>query len=326
MSKYTEADLDQLTDEERAALQDGEAGDDPAPATMRQESAPEQATEIKDDDEEDDADKGAADADAGDDGKPAADADGDAGEGADAKADTGAADDDKPAVAAAAEKAQTRVPLLDAQAPENAETRLTEIANQKAELSDQLDNGDITGKEFQIALDKLNKEERDIERQVDRANIAAELEQNRAKETWLQQVDSFIGEHPEYRTSQLRYQALDATVRQLAADAANKDWTGDKFLAEAHKIIEADLGAVAKPAKDDAKPASKADEGKKPAAVKKPIETVPTLAKLPAADMSGAGDGEFASLDRLLEKDPLGYEQALAALPEAKRERYLASN
>ena len=139
--------VDGMTDEERAALAEDDGGG-------------------ADDTTNTDADNGAG----GDDGKGSesaedkaaagnddAAADAAASAASDAKADDGAA--------AATEAQPQQAPILVAQVPENVDAKLAEITTQKGALLDQFDNGDITAKEYQLQLDALAKQERQIERQ-----------------------------------------------------------------------------------------------------------------------------------------------------------------
>jgi hypothetical protein len=133
-----------------------------------------------------------------------------------------------------------------------------------------------------------------------------------------------MGEHPEYTKSKYLRDALDAEVRQLQSTSVNP--LNPKILAKAHAKIAGEITSAFKPADPNpaGKPTGKQADPGKPA--KKRDDPPPTLAHVPASDPTDADDGgEFAHLDRMLSKnDSLGYEKALAALPEAKREQYLA--
>lgn len=303
MSGYSEELLDGLTDEERAALQE------PDDTTSTMEKAFEGG---------DDGEKGKAQA---EDGQGNGDAegttDGKAAGAADAGKDgAGAADADAGATAV---QVPQLAPLLVAEAPADADAKLTEIGQKKSELSDQFENGDITAKEYQTGLDALNKEERGIERAVEKAQIAAEMRQQQETNNWLTQVQDFISaKQPEYSTSTVRYMALDAFVRQLGSDPANANMTGAQILAEAHKRVVEDLGE-AKPAKGH--PQAKAEGQPLKGSQAQPPKT---LGKVPAADHNDMNDGKYAALDRLMDTDPIAFEEKLAGMPPAERDDYLA--
>lgn len=275
---------DGLTDEERAALEDD--GGEPTSATTE----PDEGLE----------DEGLAEQEAA-----AATA---------AAAVVAAAAEPAAVVAEAAPEAKPQpAPILIAPAPENAEAKLAEIATQKDELLNQFDEGDITAKEYQKQLDTLAKSERAIERQQDRAELAATMDQQRLQNDWTSTCNAFVESHEVYKDNPRLYKALDAEVRELASKPDTASWTGDKFLAEAHKNLKAAFGFVesGKTIAADAK------------AVRAPREFPPNLAKVPAADVQDTNGGRFAVLDRMASSDPVGYEETLNKMSEADRTAYL---
>lgn len=287
MSNPTELD-DGLTDEERAALSDDGDIVNADPGTGE---ADEQDTER------------AAEAAA-----TAAEPDGDAGAAADAT-DPAAAADEEPAP----EAKQQPAPILVAPPPEDAAAKLTEIGEKKDALLDQFDNGDITAKEYQKQLDSLAKEERAIERAQDRAELAASMEQQRLQNDWISTCNAFVDSNPIYKDNPRLYKALDAEVRELASKPESANWSGQKFLDEAHKNLAQAFNL----------PASKTPTPKTPHTPRKDLP--PNLAKVPAANLEDTSGGRFAVLDRMASTDPLGYEEALARMPAAERDAYLAS-
>lgn len=223
-------------------------------------------------------------------------ADADAGEQADA------ADEDEVA------------PVYTAQQPEDVETKLTELNAKKEELASKFDDGDITAKDYQKQLDALNKQEREIEREVFKAQLAQEMEQQRQKNEWARDVKDFLGEHPEYSKSKVLYGTLDNLVKEIARDPSNVSLSGSEILAKAHEQIQEALGVFGVKQESAAKPA-----GKKPKAA-----VPPTLGRVPAAEGTETSGGKFAILDRLADTDPVRYEAELAKLSDAEMERYLA--
>ena len=276
---------DGLTDQERAALNDEDGGD--ATTTDAEEGAG------GDDGEgtkspEDQAATG------GDDADPAA---------------TKAADDG----AAAATEAQPQpAPILIAPFPENVDAKLAEITSQKSTLLDQFDSGDLTAREYQTQLDVLAKQERQIERQQDRAEIAASMEQQRQQSEWTKTCDAFVDSHSVYKDMPWLYMQLDAKVKQLAVAPENQNWSGQKILDEAHKFLK---GHYKLP-----------DDGAKSERVVKPArELPPNLAKVPAADVEDTNGGRFSVLDRLANTDPIAYEETLNKMSASERDAYLAA-
>lgn len=277
---------DGLTDEERLALAEEEgadtqaAADDTAGDTSDDDSAGEQAA--------------AADADAA---KTAADT-------AAAEAATKEAEEAPP---------QQQAPILVAPPPEDAAAKLAEIDTKKEALLTQFDDGDITAKEYQKQLDALAKEERAIERAQDRAELASQMEQQRLQNEWTATCNTFVETHSIYKDNPRLYKALDQEVRDLATKPETANWSGQKFLEEAHKALK----SAFKFADDTPAPKQKAP----------PVDRnlPPNLAKVPAADVEDTNGGRFAVLDRMASSDPVGYEETLAKMPEAERNAYLAS-
>jgi len=288
---------DGLTDEERAALaEDGgesEGFNPPADDNTDAEAAAAAAA----------AEKQAADAAA----TKAAE---------DAAAAEAAAKKDAPIETQAIEADATKQqPILVVPALEDADARLAEIATKKDALLTQFDDGDITAREYQKQLDALAKEERQIEFQQHEASLASKLEQQRLQNEWTSTCNSFVETHPIYKNNDRLYRALDAEVRELAAKPETANWTGQRFLDEAHNNLKTAFGfAEAETGKPQAKP--KYDQT---------ASLPPNLSKVPSAEIESTTGGKYAVLDRLASTDPLGYEAALERMSEAERNAYLAS-
>ena len=285
---YTEEELAGLTDEERAALEDEDGAGDPSVA--EDGSAAEETTEeVSDEAGETELDKEASPEAALDDGN------------------TDAAETDE------GEPAAQQAPIYVAEAPADAESRLAQIAADKAALVEQFDDGELTGKEYQQQLDALAKEERAIERQLDKAQIAAEMEQQRITNERNATISGFLSEagipwddnHPAFA-------AFNKFVIKAANDQANANLGTREILEKAYEGYSELFGAAKRETVKD--PA-------KPTVVKKPINAPKTLAKIPAAEMTDTDEGNrFAHLDRM---DPVSRENALSKLSDADRENYL---
>lgn len=209
---------------------------------------------------------------------------------------------------------QQTAPILVADPVDGAEARLTEIATKKDALLTQFDDGDITAKEYQKQLDELSRQERKIEFELHEANLAAKMEQQRLQNEWTKTCNDFVETHSIYKDNPRLYKALDAEVRELAGKPETANWSGQKFLDEAHKNLKQAFGF------------QEADTGKPKAKAYNPAENLPpNLAKVPAAEVEDTNGGRFAVLDRLASSDPIAYEETLAKMSEAERNSYLAS-
>lgn len=243
-----------------------------------------------------------------------------------AKADQEAADK-AAADAAAAEAANAkepaptpaRAPILVADAPEDAEAKLAEIAEKKAALGDQFDDGDLTSKEYQAKLDELNKEERTLERAIDKADIARDLENQRQTNERMAEINTFLASVDiPHDPKNLRFRVLDAAVRDVASDEANVSLSATEIMQKAFDLCVEEGALQPKKAADTpAKPAPKAP------AARTPVNAPPTLAGMPASEVTNTEDNRFAYLNRI--NDPDKREAAFAKLSAADQEAYLAT-
>lgn len=295
MTTDTEID-DGLTEEERAALNDEDGGTATATDPDTSVTDPEAAA--------------AAEAEAAAAAEAKAKADADAAAAAEAAAKE-APTTETATTTETTEAAQQSQPILVANPVEDADARLTEIATKKDALLTQFDDGDITAKEYQKQLDELSKQERRIEFEVHEAQLAQKMEQQRLQNEWTATCNAFVETHAVYKDNPRLYKALDAEVRELAGKPETANWTGQKFLDEAHKNLVQAFGLK--------------EAATTPAAAKhNPTANLPpNLAKVPAADIEDTNGGKFAVLDRLAATDPLGYEDTLAKMSEAERNAYL---
>lgn len=236
-----------------------------------------------------------------------------------------AADADNPD-GKAAEEAQEPAPekrpdpLLVATAPADADAQLKAIADQKLDLASEFDDGELTSREYMEQVDKLNKQERQIERQIEKAELAAEMAQQQAHTAFLNEVANFTAGTP-YVQSKAAWEMLDAAVRQVALAPENSGLTGRQVLEKAHaEVLKDPIMAMAfsaqkpAPAKPAATPENPTPATKKPAA---PV----TLAHVPAAEISEAGEARFAVIERI--KDPEARAEAVAKMSTADRNAYL---
>lgn len=233
---------------------------------------------------------------------------------------------DPPATAAKTDEQQDVAAgpaIPDWSAPENGAERLKAIPDERKALAQKFDDGDITGVEFAEQLARLNSEETDIKIASSRATMGEDMRVRH----WVDvSVAEFLEEHPEYRDNATLNMQLDRLVReaQVKAGENGADPFDPKILDDAHTAIVEASNAVLAASKKDPPPAAE----KRPAAPPPPTdrrpETPPTLAKVPAADMTIEGDASgFEALDRLAASDPIAYEDAFAKLPAHQREAYL---
>lgn len=283
---YTEEELAGLTDEERAMLEDEE------------DEGTDGAGEGDGEDQEGGEDDGAEGAgDAGAEADPA----GNGGEGTEAE-------DEQVEVPAA------HAPILVAEAPEQAQERLQAISSEKADLRKKYDEGELTFDEYESKVETLDEERLEIRLALKEAETAAKIEQQRQINEREAQINGFLSEHNIKRDfADLRFAALDTAVKVVASKEENADLGVREILQKAMDLC-IEQGVIAAKAKPEAAPTAKP---------RKPIAAPPTLAHVPAADMTGTDEGNrFAYLDRL---DPVAREAAVSKLSPADLDAYLAS-
>lgn len=315
--EYSDDELAELTDEERAGL-----------AELLSEA------EAEDGDE---ADEGYGDAEEADAEAEADDGDGDAENvtGEDSDEDEGeepsaATDDDAGEPEADEDESDAPAPVRPAfVADPDIKDKISELDRQLDELAAKFDEGDLTAKELRAQSRALEDQRQELREQIIRADVARDA----AVQAWHGHVGQFIAENPAYKPGTDAFAMLDDEVKRLQVRTENP--FDPSLLKKAHQSLVAKARALLGQSGND-DPAPKADEKKKAAAeTRKPgsrqpksaIGEIPqTLAQVPASDTVEVDDGgKFGYLDRLSDSDPVKYEQALARLSQAERDAYLAS-
>lgn len=328
--KPNAAELEMLTEEERAGLldddtvdeglEDGEDGGDEDAA-----AGDDKGDEGADNDGTDKPDAAAADGDGDDAGADdAATAAADAAAKAKQDADTKAAADATAAAAggdgqdASAQTGAEAKPIesdkrpswvLDPKVPE----QIDALEKQKDELTDKFDDGEFTGKEYRAELRKIDTQLDALKEQRISSNVARNSAIGEYRDVT---IPTFFAAHPEYKPGTVLHHLLDAEVKQLQLQSNNP--FNPEILERAHQNLTEQVSKAygVKPAAQ-----GKPNGGKTAPAAR---EVVPTLGRVPAADPTETTDGgEFAWLDRLA-GDTEKYELELAKLSDEKRERYLA--
>lgn len=298
MSDIDQSILDAMTEEERAALLDDDDSDDAIVVMPGDEGA----------DDDDEADEGAAD-------------DGDSDDKADKKAEPGADNnqsaDDNSAAEAAKETEQAK-PLFRAEVPADIADKYAAIDTKEEELIAKFEDGDMTTREYNAELRKLNKERNDLEWLERKAELSQETAQQQLEDTWLTTVKAFLPDHPAISESEENWNSFDQVLRTVTAVRINAGQAyGKAELERAYKIWADERGIEVKA------PAAKASAAKATAAKdEQKKELPPTLAKVPAASNEDTDDGKYAALERLADKDPQAYQEAIAKMSAAEYEAY----
>lgn len=290
-------DLAGLSEEERAALEDddGEA---------------EIIKGIAGDDDDDDDQSGAGNPDAG-------------GAAAAAAADDGAAADDAAAKQADADDAGVAdpgptaefQPEFKASVPDGLDEKITALDTRADEVMDRFKGGEIEMPEFIRLIREIDNERLHLTLAQKQAEWAKSQNDDNKAQRWVWEQERFFAqEKASIYKDPILHAAITASVNQLNADPANAKKPFSFFLDEADRQVrqrfnvggsQVATAAPAKPAEPDLSKLPK------------------TLANLPSAEISETGGGEFAYLEKLLEKDPMAYEAALGRLTPEQEARFL---
>lgn len=282
--KLTDAELEFLTEEERAALMGDEAEDT-----------------VENDAEDGADDDGDAESDAG---TPETDATGE-------RPDPGAkADDD---VEADEPKVAPLVPLIKGEAVADATAKLDEIKTRRADLAQKFDDGELSAREYSTHLEALDEERDALREAIFKDKLAKEMAEQQSQQVWEASVKDFIGDHPEIARNELTWSSFDTVVRKVTADPANSRLSYAKQLQKAHDLWTDQLGIKS------VRPVT----GQADTKLAKTERKVPiTLAKVPAATVNDTDDGKYAALDRLAESDPDAYEARLSRMSQTEIDEY----
>lgn len=292
-------EMEGLSDEERAALEDDD--DD---SEILKGIAGDSGDEDEDDDESDDEDTGDTP-----EPKPAESADDSHADGADGK-QVGAEDDgdiDEPATAVSDEFQ----PEFKADRPEGLTEKLADLETKSADLLAKFKDGDIDLPEFMDQKGAIDAEVMQLKLADAQAKWAENQNTDSRDQRWKWEQERFFSSaKADIYKDPIILAALDASVKQIAADKANAKKPAAFFLEEADRQVRARFNMGDAPAKPKAVPNREPDLSKVPK----------TLAQLPAAEMAETGDVEFAYLEKL---EGIALEAALRKLTPEQEARYL---
>lgn len=333
--QLSQDELDLLTPDERAAMEDpalAEDDTDDAPeAGTSEEEAAAAAKAAKEAKEA--ADKGGENAAAEEDDDDAGDDD-DGEEEAAAAEEAEASEEDEPNADAAAAEAEADTEAAEEAAEEDesftptvpVRNYLTEAGARKQidEIDAELDSLEQRYDEGEEGLDRAKYAR--LKRELDDKRMdvkEAQRTSTQATKTWFEEtVPSFIKENPAYASNRTLFVSLNDKVKQLQ-ESGDYDPFDPIILKRAHAEIQKEIGAVT-----GAKPAAKKDakaKGRKAPAPKTPDRPnpPPNIGKMPnAAGAEEMDGGKFARLDKL---KGVEFEEALEALSEAEQQEYLES-
>lgn len=290
-TEFTEEMLATLTDEEREAI----AGGDTSP---EEQAALQAIAGAADDEGDEDEDEGEGDD--GDDGIAVAAAESVA----------------EQTAAAAAEDVEAEPefrPRYKAELPPDYADQVDAVKSETDALAKAFKDGDIDFEEFQSRSQDIAERREALMILRAKHEIAEEMGGQTAEQEWGNTIARFFAATAkaggtDYSKDVEKQADLDQFVKVLASNPANNDKSGEWFLAEAHKRVNALHGLTAAAQH----PTSATKRGK---------QNIPvtSLAHVPGGDGPGDLASEFADLDGL-EGDAL--EAAIARMTPAQREKY----
>lgn len=341
-----------LTDEELAALREGEDDDaedgddgDATDTTSAREAA--EAAEAAEDPAGKPADDAQGKGEGGDDsqeasGKTGTDSTGDddtpsagkdapegeaGGEQGGEDQGGGPGDEQTPAAATADQKTDGGGTDADADADPFAEKRerLSAIDTEIKALRDQYDRGELDFTELDEAKDALRDEATGIRREMDKAEIQAEMEAAADQKAWDDAQSAFFtGDRQKYYNSPALFAALNVHVQSVGSETRFIDAGYDAVLVEAEKRLNEELGITAgkpaTPSKEDAAATEAKARAGRP--THRPEKQPTTLGDISASEGNAAGEDRFAALDKL---SGVELEEALAKLSPKDVEAYLGA-
>lgn len=213
----------------------------------------------------------------------------------------------------------------EAELPSDYDDQIQSLKSRDAELRQQFKDGEIDIDARDTGLAELTEQREQLLVARAKAEISQEMSQQSAQQQWQRTINTFMADAAkgegaiDYRKDEAKAADLDQFVKILANRPENNDKAMDWFLQEAHKRVLALHGVKAPaptPAADPKKTVADAVNKRKTSASTAPA----TLAQVPGGDGPGDVGSEFADV---LSLDGQAYEDAIARMTPAQRERFL---
>ena len=210
-------------------------------------------------------------------------------------------------------------PKYQAKLPDDYADQVSALKDETRALAEKFKTGDIEFDDYETQLDALNVRRDELSEVRVKASIAEDMNSQTVAQKFQFAVENFTDEvarteNIDYRTDLEKQADLDSFVKTLAANPKNANKDFDWFLSEGHKRVKALHGIAS------------AVTPVVPAVPAKPSRATPTaaipatLAQVPGSDGVGDIGGEFADMDSL---EGFDYEQAIAKMTPVQRERFL---
>ena len=136
-------------------------------------------------------------------------------------------------------------PLFDTNLPDDIDARMASIKEQKKALSAKFDEGDITVSEYDEQRDTLDDQYQDLREARFKAALAQEAIKSQEVNTWEQSCNEFLAKHPDIAGDELKYNSFDVAVRMTTSDPANAKLSANEMLDKAFARWSSTFGAPA---------------------------------------------------------------------------------
>lgn len=208
-------------------------------------------------------------------------------------------------------------PRYKAELPADYADQVASVKTESDALAKAFKAGDIDFDEYQVKSQDIAERREALTILRAKSEIAEEMGAQTADQEWADTIDQFFAATAkaggtDYAKDAAKQADLDQFVKVLAKNPANDAKSGEWFLAEAHKRVNALHGLTAGKVDVPPPPVAPPKRGK---------QAIPatSLAHVPGGDGPGDLAGEFADTDGL-EGDAL--EAAIARMTPAQREKY----
>ena len=148
-------------------------------------------------------------------------------------------------VAVSEQPAHKPKPLFDTNLPDDIDARMASIKEQKKALSAKFDEGDITVSEYDEQRDTLDDQYQDLREARFKAALAQEAIKSQEVNTWEQSCNEFLAKHPDIAGDELKYNSFDVAVRMTTSDPANAKLSANEMLDKAFARWSSTFGAPA---------------------------------------------------------------------------------
>lgn len=270
--------------------------------------------------------------DGGDDGASTGGNDGDAGDagneqGAGDRGDAGTGDD-TPDRKTAAERVE---PIYQAQAAENLDAKLKELAQARRDARRKYEEGELSEDQYDAELDRIEQERDTVNSARIRAEVSSEMTVQQLTREYQKTIASFFGDVKKAgfdymdEANKGALQHLDKTIKALSQTADGEEgpelWR--EILGNAHMVTAAKFKIAT--GKQDPKPdTGKGGKAAEVARSRTPdlSNVPPTVGRGPSAGTPSVNSDEFSHLDGL---SGIALERAVARLTPDQQERWEAA-